>query len=73
MPGYIRTRRLIECFFVSFSLFLVQLNQLAREGRASVAPVIIPALAPTLDESLKDDRTSGFALLSRQDQRSADG
>ena len=32
-------------------------NQLAREGPSSVAPVIIPALAPTLDKSLKDDRT----------------
>ena len=32
-------------------------NQLTREGPSSVAPVIIPALAPTLDKSLKDDRT----------------
>ena len=32
-------------------------NQLAREGPSLVAPVIIPALAPTLDKSLKDDRT----------------
>ena len=32
-------------------------NQLAREGPASVAPVFIPALAPMLDKSLKDDRT----------------
>ena len=31
-------------------------NQLARDGPALVAPVIIPALAPTLDKSLKDDR-----------------
>ena len=29
-------------------------NQLAREGPESVAPVVIPALAPTLDSSLKD-------------------
>ena len=29
-------------------------NQLAREGPGSVAPVAIPALAPTLDSSLKD-------------------
>ena len=28
-------------------------NQLAREGPAGVIPVIIPALAPTLDKSLK--------------------
>ena len=32
-------------------------NQLAKEGPSSVAPVIIPALAPTLDKSLKEDRT----------------
>ena len=32
-------------------------NQFAREGPASVALVIIPALAPMLDKSLKDDRT----------------
>ena len=30
-------------------------NQLARDGLASVAPVVIPALAPTLDKSLSDD------------------
>ena len=36
-------------------------NQLAKEGPESVAPVVIPALAPTLDKSLKSvylDRTS---------------
>ena len=32
-------------------------NQLAREGSDSVAPVVIPALAPTLDKSLKGDRS----------------
>ena len=32
-------------------------NQLAKEGPASVAPVVIPALAPTLDRSLKGDRS----------------
>ena len=32
-------------------------NQLARDGPASVAPVVIPALAPTLDRSLREDRT----------------
>ena len=32
-------------------------NQLTREGQASVAPVIILALTPMLDKSLKDDRT----------------
>ena len=32
-------------------------NQLAKEGPDSVAPVVIPALAPTLDWSLKSDRS----------------
>ena len=32
-------------------------NQLARDGPASVAPVVIPALAPTLDWSLSEDRS----------------
>ena len=32
-------------------------NHLAKEGPNCVAPVIIPALAPTLDKSLKEDRT----------------
>ena len=32
-------------------------NQLAKEGPQSVAPVVIPALAPTLDRSLKSDRS----------------
>ena len=32
-------------------------NQLAKEGPESVAPVVIPALAPTLDRSLKSDRS----------------
>ena len=32
-------------------------NQLAKEGPDSVAPVVIPALAPSLDRSLKDDRS----------------
>ena len=32
-------------------------NQLARDGPASVAPVVIPALAPTLDKSLSEDRS----------------
>ena len=31
--------------------------QLANEGPNSVAPVVIPALAPTLDRSLKSDRS----------------
>ena len=32
-------------------------NQLAKESPDSVAPVVIPALAPTLDRSLKSDRS----------------
>ena len=32
-------------------------NQLAKEGPDSVAPVVIPALAPSLDRSLKVDRS----------------
>ena len=32
-------------------------NQLAKEGPDSVAPVVIPALAPSLDRSLKSDRS----------------
>ena len=32
-------------------------NQLAKEGLESVAPVVIPALAPTLDKFLKSDRS----------------
>ena len=31
-------------------------NQLAKKGPESVAPVVIPALTPTLDKSLKSDR-----------------
>ena len=32
-------------------------NQLAKEGPDSVAPVVLPALARTLDRSLKSDRS----------------
>ena len=32
-------------------------NQLAKEGPNSVPPVVVPALAPTLDKSLKADRS----------------
>ena len=35
----------------------LSINQLAKEGPDSVAPVVIPALAPTLDRSLKADRS----------------
>ena len=40
-----------------FSLGFISKNHLAKEGPGCVAPVIIPALAPTLDKSLKEDRT----------------
>ena len=36
---------------------LLSKNQLAQEGPDSVAPVVIPTLAPTLDRSLKSDRS----------------
>ena len=32
-------------------------NQLARDGPSSVAPVVIPALAPSLDKSLTEDKS----------------
>ena len=32
-------------------------NQLAKEGPDSVAPVVIPALAPTLDKSIRGDKS----------------
>ena len=32
-------------------------NHLAKEGPECVAPVVIPALAPSLDKSLKEDRS----------------
>ena len=32
-------------------------NQLARDGPTSIAPVVIPALAPSLDKSLTEDRS----------------
>ena len=47
-------------------------NQLAKEGPESVAPVIFPSLAATLDRSLADDRTlmscQGPTLLSGPDK-----
>ena len=39
------------------SPMFISKNQLAREGPASVAPVVIPALAPSLDRDLKEDRS----------------
>ena len=45
----------LKCLYPSPS-FLSK-NQLAKEGPDSVAPVIIPALTPTLDKSLKGNRS----------------
>ena len=45
-----------RCCLYSSPSFL-SMNQLAQEGPDSVAPVVIPALAPTLDRSLKSDRS----------------
>ena len=39
------------------SPMFISKNQLAREGPTSVAPVVIPALAPSLDRDLKEDRS----------------
>ena len=47
-------------------------NQLAKEGPDSVAAVVVPALTPTLDNSLKSDRSlssQSIALLFGQDLR----
>ena len=42
--------------FLYHSFSLLSKNQMAKEGPDSVAPVVISALAPTLDKSMKDDR-----------------
>ena len=39
------------------SIKFIAKNQLAKQGFESVAPVVIPALAPTLHEDLSDDRS----------------
>ena len=39
------------------SPMFISKNQLAREGPTSVAPVVIPALAPSLDRDLTEDRS----------------
>ena len=44
-------------------------NQLAKEGPDSVAPVVIPALTPTLDKSLKSDRSLCPVRALRLQQR----
>ena len=53
--------RLVKGVSVPRSLYpgpsFLSKNQLAKEGPDSVAQVVIPALAPTLDKSLKSDRS----------------
>ena len=60
MLGYIRTSDAghtgLRCLCYP-SLSFLSKNQLAKEGPDSVAPVVIPALAPTLDKSLKGNRS----------------
>ena len=60
MLGYIRTSDTsqtgLRCPLYPSPSFLSK-NQLAKEGPDSVAPVVIPALAPSLDKSLKGDRS----------------
>ena len=49
-------------------------NQLGREGPTCVAPVVIPALAPSLDKSLAEDKSlprKSLALLFGQNQGSS--
>ena len=58
MLGFIRTSDTnqtgLRCPYTAHPAFCPK-NQLAKEGPDSVAPVVIPALAPTLDKSLKGD------------------
>ena len=59
MLGYVRTSASqtgLRCLLYPSPSFLSK-NQLAKEGPDSVAKVVIPALAPTLDKSLKGDRS----------------
>ena len=58
MLGYIRTSDTSQSKASLYpSPSFLSKNQLAKEGPDSVAPVVIPALAPTLDKSLKGDRS----------------
>ena len=56
MLGFIRTSDTSQTGLRCPYTF-VSKNQLAMEGQDSVAPVVIPALAPPLDKSLKGDRS----------------
>ena len=60
MIGYIRTSDTnqtgLRCLCTPHPVFYPK-NQLVKEVPNSVHPVVIPALAPTLDKSLKGDRS----------------
>ena len=56
MLGYIRTSDWSKVSLYLSPSFLSK-NQLAKEGPGSVAPMVIPALAPSLDKSLEGDRS----------------
>ena len=60
MPGFSRISGTQENW-TQVSLYpspsFISKNQLAKEGSASVAPVVIPALAPSLDRSLREDKS----------------
>ena len=56
MLGFIRTSDWSKVSLYPSPSFLAK-NQPAKEGADSVAPVVIPDLAPTLDKSLKGDRS----------------
>ena len=57
MLGYIRHQSDWSKVSLYPSPSFLSKNQLAKEGPDSVAPVVIPARAPTLDKSLKGDRS----------------
>ena len=57
MLGYIRTSDTSHTGLRCLCTTHPALYQLAKEGPDSVAPVVIPALAPSLDRSLKGDRS----------------
>ena len=57
MRGYIRHQSDWSKVSLYPSPSFLSKNQLPKEGPDSMAPVVIPALAPTLDKSLKGDRS----------------
>ena len=66
MLGYTRTSDTnqtdLRCPMYPSPSFLSK-NQLAKEGPDSVAPVVIPALVPTLDKSLRGLSPSRKVLI----------